>query len=169
MAAKSKSVPDRPCSAGPCDLCPEQDFHEAFHGDWQKFERRFTLRDYAKGERLFTEGRAARGVFVLRSGEAELVVHPPGGKRIVVCRAGPGTLLGLSAAIQGAPPELSAEATQPSRARYIPRPQFLRFLKQHTEAWLPILHRLSRDVEEAHQRVHAIRDSQPRRRRTSAG
>ncbi len=167
MGPKSKAAPCQLCATPCCDLCPEQDFHEAFHGDWQKFERHFALRNYAKGEHLFAEGRNARGIFVLRSGEAELAVHPLGGKRIVLCTAGPGTLLGLSAAIRGAPAELSAEATRPSRARYIPRPQFLRFLKQHTAAWLPILSRLSREVEEAHQRVHAIRDSQPRRRRTS--
>lgn len=165
MAASSNPGSDRPCPAGPCDLCPEQDFHDAFHDDWRKFERRFTERSYAQGEHLFREGRSTHGVYVLRSGEVELVVSPRGGKRIVLCKAAPGTLLGLSAAITGGPPELSAEATQPSRALYIPRPQFLRFLKQHTAAWLPILDRLSRDVEEAHQRVHAIRESQPRRRR----
>ncbi|HXE91535.1 MAG TPA: cyclic nucleotide-binding domain-containing protein [Terriglobales bacterium] len=166
MGARSKPDSDQPC--GTCDLCPEQDFHDAFHGDWKKFESRFGERSYDKGECLFREGRNARGVYVLRAGEAELVVNPPGGKRIVVCKARPGTLLGLSAAIRGTPAELSAEVTRPSRVLYIPRPQFLRFLKQHTAAWLPILQRLSRDVEEAHQRVHAIRESQPRRRRPPA-
>lgn len=168
MPVPSKSA-RQPCSTVGCDLCPEQDFHDAFHDDWRKFERRFAERAYAKGDLLFREGRNARGIYVLRAGEAELVVNPRGGKRIVVCKAGPGTLLGLSAAISGAAAELSAELTRPSRARYIPRPRFLRFLKQHTAAWLPILNRLSRDVEQAHQRVHAIRESQPRRRRASAG
>jgi CRP/FNR family transcriptional regulator len=89
---------------------------------------------YSRGELLFLEGEAPKHVFVICSGKVKLTVTSRDGKVVVLRVAGPGGILGLSAAMSSAANETSAEATEPCRVKAIRVSDFLGFLQAHPEA-----------------------------------
>ena len=89
---------------------------------------------YSRGELLFLEGEAPKHVFVICSGKVKLTVTSRDGKVVVLRVAGPGGILGLSAAMSGTANETSAEATELCRVKAIRVKDFLRFLQTHPEA-----------------------------------
>src|SRR6185312_6379209 len=66
----------------------------------------------SRGESLFTEGQNPKCVFIVRSGRVKLTVSSREGKTAILRIAGPGEILGLSAAMSSAPHETSAEAVE---------------------------------------------------------
>ena len=58
---------------------------------------------------LFVEGQAPRGIFVLCKGRVKLSICASDGKTLILKIAEAGEVLGLSAAVSGAPYELTAE------------------------------------------------------------
>ena len=88
----------------------------------------------ARGEALFVEGEAPRHVFVICSGRVKLSVTSREGRTAILRIAGPGEILGISAAMSGAPHETSAEAVELCRVKAIRVGDFLRFLQNFPEA-----------------------------------
>jgi len=74
----------------------------------------------------------------------------------VLRMARPGDILGLSATMSGKNHEVSGEAVVPSQLVFIKRKDFLRYLKEHTEACLQVVEFLSNDVHAAYDRVRAL-------------
>jgi len=105
---------------------------------------------------LFTEGRPARGVFMLCDGRAKLSVCSGNGRRLTLRIAGPGEMLGLSAAVSGTPYEVTAEMLDNSQVAFVRRKDMLRFLRMHRDACLQVVHLLSQDLHTAYDRVRAI-------------
>jgi CRP/FNR family transcriptional regulator len=66
----------------------------------------------------------------------------------------PGEILGLSATITGKPSEVRAETTEPCQVNFVRREDFLRLLRQHSEAGLGVVQQLSRKYASA---CHEIR------------
>jgi CRP/FNR family transcriptional regulator, cyclic AMP receptor protein len=50
---------------------------------------------YRKGEILFAEGQAPRGIFVIHQGRMNLSANPPDGKSLILRMAVPGEVVGL--------------------------------------------------------------------------
>ena len=89
---------------------------------------------YPKDATLFVQGQAPRGVYVLCSGRIKLSMGSSDGKVLILRVAEPGDLLGLSAAISGTPYDLTAETMEPTQVSFIKRDDFLRFLRENTDA-----------------------------------
>ncbi len=89
---------------------------------------------YPKDATLFVQGQAPRGVYVLCSGRIKLSMGSSDGKVLILRIAEPGDLLGLSAAISGTPYDLTAETMEPTQVSFIKRDDFLRFLRENTDA-----------------------------------
>jgi CRP/FNR family transcriptional regulator len=104
---------------------------------------------------LFVEGQIPRGVYLLCQGEVKLFTTSPDGKTLIIRRAGPGDVLGLSAVLTGVEYELTAETTAPSQLNFIRRDPLLGLLQQRSEAALRAALALSREYECAY---HDIRD-----------
>src|SRR5262245_59342682 len=100
---------------------------------------------YPKGAVLFIEGQLPRGVFILCAGKAKLSTSSSDGKTIILRIAEPGEVLGLSATISNRPYEVTVELMEPTQANFIPREDFLKFLKDHGEAALQVAEQLSRN------------------------
>lgn len=115
-----------------------------------------STQEHPKGTVLFSEGQPAAGIFLLGSGAARLSVCSSRGEKLVLRVARPGEILGLSANVSGKCHEVTAELTAASRVTFIRRKDFLRFLKEHPEACLQVVHMLSNDVHAAYDRVRAI-------------
>ncbi len=121
---------------------------------------------YPKATTLFAEGRAPRGVFVLCSGRARLSICSDKGKSLTLKMIGPGEVLGLSSTMSGKPYEVTAETVVPSQVVFIPRKEFLHFLRDHREAALQVVQLLTQDLYIAYDRVRAIGRPRSRRPRT---
>lgn len=120
----------------------------------------------SRGTALFREGQVARGIFLLCDGRARLSVCSPSGKRMILRIAGPGEILGLSAALAGSPHELTAELLDNAQVATIKRKDLLRFLHEHREACLQVVNLLSQDLHVAYDRVRSLGLGRSRRSRT---
>ena len=66
-------------------------------------------KSFSKGAVLYEEGEASTGVYVILEGRAKLSVNSSQGKMLVLGFFGPGTILGLAAAILGRTHAATAE------------------------------------------------------------
>jgi len=146
-----------------CDLRPDRMFCDLPADALQAFDSIKFISLVPRGETLFSEGRTPRGVFILCNGRAKLSVCSDNGKRLMLRVAGPGEVLGLSASMSGKPYEVTAEMLDSSQVAFVRRKALLRFLREHSEACLQVVHLLSQDVHTAYDRVRSIGLSRSRR------
>ena len=88
----------------------------------------------SRGESLFLEGHTPKCVFVITSGRVKLSVSSREGRTAILRIAGPGEVLGISAAMSGTLHETSAEAVELCRVKAIRISDFLGFLQEYPEA-----------------------------------
>ncbi len=98
------------------------------------------------GSSLFADGEDPLGVFFVQSGKVELSIANRFGKTRQVCLAGPGDVLGLSSSITGKPLDCRAEVTEDATVQFVPRTEFLTFIRANPEAHLEIVKILSMDI-----------------------
>jgi CRP/FNR family cyclic AMP-dependent transcriptional regulator len=98
---------------------------------------------YGKGEILFAEGQAPRGVFVICKGRVKLSANSADGKSLILHMAAPGEVVGLPGTISGKRYETTAEALEPLQANFIPRIPFRDFVRTHGEVGLRVAEILS--------------------------
>ncbi|MFY9532220.1 MAG: Crp/Fnr family transcriptional regulator [Candidatus Acidiferrales bacterium] len=111
---------------------------------------------YPKGAILFVEGQEPRGVFVICNGRVKLSASSADGKALILRIAEPGEVVGLPGTISGKPYELTAEALEPIQANFIPREEFLQFLREHGEAALRVAEILSNIYHATHREVRYL-------------
>ena len=148
-----------------CEMRPDRMFCDLPSDALQAFDTIKQLATVPRGSMLFNEGRHARGVFVLCQGRAKLSVSSKeeGSKRLMLRVAGPGEVLGLSATMSGKPYEVTAEMLDEAQVAFIRRKDLLRFLREHREACLQVVHLLSQDLHIAYDRVRSMGLSHSRR------
>ena len=98
---------------------------------------------YPKGAVLFVEGQPPRGIFVLCKGRVRLSLCSSTGKTLIMKIVERGEVLGLSATITGKPCEVMAETIEPCQVNFVRREDFVRFLREHSEAGLRVVQQLS--------------------------
>jgi len=109
----------------------------------QAFDRIKYASSYPEGAVLFLEGQAPRGIFVLCTGQVKVSLSARDGKTIILRIVEPGEVLGLSATVCGHPYELTAETMEPCQVNFVKREDFLRFLKENTDACFKVAEQLS--------------------------
>lgn len=151
-----------------CELRPDRVFCDLPADALQSFDEIKTTANYPRGATLFGEGRQAKGIFVLCDGRAKLSISAENGKRLMLRVAGPGEVLGLSSTLSGKPYEITAEALDASQVVFVKRKDLLKFLHDHREACMQVVHLLSGDLHTAYDRVRSIGLSRTRRTRGAA-
>ncbi len=111
---------------------------------------------YPKGAILFVEGQEPTGVFVVCSGRVKLSAGSVSGKPLILRIAEAGQLVGLPGTISGKPYEATAETVEPIQAAFIPRKQFLQFLREHSDAALRVAEVLSNIYQATYQQVRYL-------------
>ena len=111
---------------------------------------------YPKGAVLFIEGQSPRGIFVLCKGRVRLSMCETDGKTLILRVAGPGEVLGLSATVSGKPYQLRAETVDPCQVNFVKRDDFLRFLKEHSDACLRVAEQLSNKYSSTCHEIRAL-------------
>jgi len=122
---------------------------------------------YRKGTVLFREGQPAHDIFIVHEGRVRLSISSESGRRLTLRIAGPGEILGLSAALTGGPHEMMAELLEDAQLATIKRKDLLNFLREHRDACLQVVHLLSQDLHIAYDRVRSLGLARTRRPRTS--
>ena len=120
-----------------------------------------------KGTVLFREGQDARTVFLLCEGRVRLSLCSESGRRMTVRMAGPGEVLGLSAAVSGGHYEVTAETLGGVEVGVVRRKDLLRFLHEHRDVCLQVVNLLSDDLHEAYGRLRAVGLGRTRRARAT--
>lgn len=139
-----------------CELRPDRVFCDLPAEALLAFDTIKSVTKVPRGEVLFQEGRLPRGIFVLCDGRAKLSVCSETGKRLMLRVAGPGEVLGLSATMSGKPYEITAEAMDNAQVAFIKRKDLLKFLRDHREACMQVVHLLSQDLHVAFDRVRTV-------------
>jgi CRP/FNR family transcriptional regulator len=100
-----------------------------------------SVRRLPKGATLFQQGSAVTGVYVVESGEVRVLLPTPQSQRQLLEVVGPGTMLGLSESMSGEKYRITAEAGEQTTVGFIPREEFLEFLREHGDfcIQLPVL------------------------------
>jgi CRP/FNR family transcriptional regulator len=83
---------------------------------------------------LFSQGEDARCLYLICGGYLKLTAGRPQDRQMIVRVAGPGSMLGLYAALSHGVYEVSAESLTPAQLRPVERERFLTFLRNHKEA-----------------------------------
>jgi len=148
-----------------CAERPERLFCDLPTESLQDFDALKSLSGYGRGTILFREGSPARGIFVLCEGRAKLSVCSESGRRLTLRIAGPGEVLGLSAALADSPHEMTAELLDNAQVAMVKRKDLLRFLHEHREACLQVVNLLSQDLHTAYDRVRSVGLGRTRRTR----
>ncbi len=111
---------------------------------------------YPSGAVLFVEGEVPRGVFVLLSGRAKLLIGSSSGKIMILRIAKPGEILGLHAVVSKAVFQATAQTLERCRVSFVRGDEFLRFLREHPKASLEAARQLSASYQEACDQLRAI-------------
>jgi CRP/FNR family transcriptional regulator, cyclic AMP receptor protein len=151
-----------------CEMRPDRMFCDLPSEALQAFDAIKELATVPRGATLFNEGRQARGVFVLCQGRAKLSISSKDaiGKRLMLRVAGPGEVLGLSASMAGSSYEVTAEMMDDAIVAFVRRKDLMKFLREHREACLQVVHLLSQDLHVAYDRVRSIGMVRPRHNHT---
>ncbi len=116
-----------------------------------------TLAAYDKDSILFRQGQPARGVFILQSGRAELALESNADCRFPLRLAGPGYLLGLSAAIANQPYHCTARLLDPARVAFIHRDDLVPFLRSDRELCFHVVQVLGSELTSALGMMRTVR------------
>jgi CRP/FNR family transcriptional regulator, cyclic AMP receptor protein len=111
---------------------------------------------YPQGAVLFVETQAARGIYVICSGQVKLSVSSSEGKTLILRIAKPGEVLGLTAALADTPYEVTAEVLRPCEVAFVRREDFLRFLAQHPEVYRSVLAQVGSQYQTACEQIRTL-------------
>lgn len=103
-----------------------------------------------KGSVLSAKGQPVREISIVCQGKVKISTASEIGKRICLGVAGPGTVLGLSAAISKKPHQVTVEAFEPCQLRVIKAEKLLSLLRNDPAACFAAVMCLSNDVRKMH-------------------
>jgi len=115
-----------------------------------------SVRRFPKGSTLFQQGSAVTGVYVVESGEVRVLLPTPQSQRQLLEVVGPGTMLGLSESMSGEKYRITAEAGEPTTVGFIPREEFLEFLRERGDFCMQVVRILSEDLHAIYHKFRSI-------------
>jgi CRP-like cAMP-binding protein len=113
---------------------------------------------------LFKQGEAPRGLYIVRSGGASLVMKSGSGKVVLRLNAVAGSLLGLPAVIGNEPYTLTAIARPGSHVRFVPSNDFTDVIREEPSLNSKVLEILATEVHASRYAISRL-FSKPGRRR----
>lgn len=114
------------------------------------------IQRFADGATLYQQGSAVKGVYIVESGEVRLLLEAGGCQEQLLEVVRAGTILGLSESMGGGNYRVTAEASYQTAAVFIPRGEFLAFLRQHGEFCMEVVRLLSEDLHQLYDKFRSI-------------
>lgn len=112
------------------------------------------------GSVLFSEGEAAVGVYILRTGRATVSISSSEGRVVLLHTAHAGEVLGLNSVLQGGFYETTVKTLGPCQIEFISRAELLEVMQRSHAAIQVILTMLSRELAELTDRAKLLLLSQ---------
>ncbi len=110
--------------------------------------QRFAIRAFEPGDRLITQASPTEGLFLVASGEVQIVYQEPSGDKTVMARLGPGEVLGEVALVLRRPANADVIAIHPTVTLLLPRERFLEAVRAHPQVFVDLYELASRRDEE---------------------
>jgi CRP-like cAMP-binding protein len=107
------------------------------------------LRRFAPGETILREGLPPEGLYIIRTGKAQLSVSN-GVRATTIREVGCGEALGVSSAVSGKPVSVTATAEASMEAWFLPRPEFIRIMNRCPQLCMQVALLLSKGVQQAY-------------------
>jgi len=115
-----------------------------------------TVRRFPKGAILFQQGSAVTGVYLVESGEVRVLLSTGQSQKQLLEVVGAGTILGLSESMTGEKYRVTTEAGGQATVAFIPRKEFLEFLREHAEFCMQVVRLLSDDLNGLYHKFRSI-------------
>lgn len=109
-------------------------FFDLSHGLMKQLDNIADQVSHARRSVIFHEGDPPHSVYLVCEGEVKLFATSRGHRRMILKIARIGDVLGLSAALNSLPHEVTAETLGPSTFKQVGQRLFLEFLSAHAEA-----------------------------------
>lgn len=145
-----------PAECVDCHLRSEHFFCALSQESLRAFNQIKLAAAYPGGAVIFVEGQSPRGIFMLCEGQVKLSTTSRDGKTLILRIAKPGEVLGLDAVVAGKRYELTAETMRPCQLNFVTRRDFLRLLREHSDASLRAAQQISRDCEYAYDAIRSL-------------
>ncbi len=113
-------------------------------------------RQFHKGATLFQQGSEVLGVHLVECGEVRVLLSAGQSQKQLLEVVDPGTLLGLSETMSGSKYRITAEAVSETTVAFIPREQFLEFLREHGDFSTQVVRLLSEDLHGLYHKFRSI-------------
>jgi len=115
-----------------------------------------SVRRFPQGASLFQQGSAVTGVYLVENGEVRVLLSTGQTQKQLLEVVGAGTMLGLSESMTGGKHRVTAEAGDQATVAFIPRKEFLEFLRQHAEFCMQVVRLLSDDLNGLYHKFRSI-------------
>jgi CRP-like cAMP-binding protein len=122
----------------------------------QALRRIKSVQLFPKGATLFQQGSAVAGVYVVESGEVRVLLPSGQRQKQLLEVVGPGAMLGLSESMTGEKYRITAEAGERTTVAFIPREEFLEFLRDHGDFCMQVVRLLSEDLHGLYHKFRSI-------------
>ena len=111
---------------------------------------------YPKGSTLYMQGQDSNGVYILCQGRVKLSTCSKDGKVIILHIAEPGEVLGLSSAVANSVHLATAEVLEACQVNFVRKEDFLKFLRQNSEACLSAVKQLGNNYQNAYFQICSL-------------
>jgi CRP-like cAMP-binding protein len=115
-----------------------------------------TVLRFTKGATLFQQGSVAAGIHILESGKIRMLLPTGQNQRQLLEVVGPGNMLGLSETMTGDRYRITAITDSEATAVFVPRDEFLEFLRQHCDFCMQVVRLLSEDLHGLYHKFRSI-------------
>jgi CRP-like cAMP-binding protein len=105
----------------------------------QSLRRRVTTKQYDRGEILFSEGDACRGLFIVGSGRIRIFKLSASGREQTLAIEGPGSSFAELPVFDGGNYPASATASEEAEVLFISRKDFQDFCREHPDVGLKVI------------------------------
>jgi CRP-like cAMP-binding protein len=99
------------------------------------------------GESVFYEGLPAYGLYILCEGKIKVAKRLKGGRSQILKLLAPGEVLGEKTLFDQETYTCYAKALEPSRLMFIPREDFLAFMRKYPDVAFRLIEKLSRELK----------------------
>lgn len=117
------------------------------------------IQRFPAGSVLLNEGDKPRGIYIIHTGQVDLVFSSRNGLRKVLRTARPGEILGLSEIVSGTVCEATATTRTSSRIGFIDAEKLRRMLEENPSLWLEVAADLCVDLSSCWQSMRRLNTS----------
>jgi CRP-like cAMP-binding protein len=111
---------------------------------------------HGRGTVIFSEGEAARGVYILRSGRATVMISSSEGRVVMLRLVQAGDVLGLNSVLRNLPYDATVKALEPCRTDFVSRADLLEFMQRSAAGAQAVLKVLSRELGDLTERTKSL-------------